>query len=164
MARSLLLFAVVVVAVATAAVASATTPGASSSSSLTSEDERRMLVEQFLDLRRRLQLNDDEGGCPHGAVNVSAEVADAVTKEENEETAAASPNPMDPVFNNTIMVIVLVLIVLSVLFEQMKDAIEEGAGVDMEAIVAQMVCSCARNIIQHVGWGLGCRYSAPLLW
>ena len=56
------------------------------------------------------------------------------------EEADKTVNPMDPAYNWTIFVIIIILIVLSVCFEQLKDYIEdELGGPDTEAIIAQMV-------------------------
>ena len=76
----------------------------------------------------------------------------------------------NPVYNNVIMIIVMVLIFLSVLFEQLKDAIEEGAGPDMQKIVAQMVprlapdaaIACCRRVLPFaVACGAYLNQAAP---
>jgi hypothetical protein len=62
-------------------------------------------------------------------------------------------DPMDPVLEWTIFTIILCLIALSVLFEQMRDAIEERAGPDMKAIVDQVHNPHRRFICMR---GTGC--------
>eukprot|EP01052_Picozoa_sp_SAG31_P009405 SAG31_NODE_492_length_14913_cov_4.109086_11_plen_168_part_00 len=124
--------AVVVAATAAAAAAAAPPPPAENAGSL--DDRQQQLLEEVVELHRKLQSHAGS----HGALNFSAAVAAAVGKEEAEEDAA--PDPMDPVYNNTIVVIVLVLILLSVMFEQGKDWIEDTfGGPDFKNIVAQMV-------------------------
>jgi hypothetical protein len=49
----------------------------------------------------------------------------------------AEVNPLDQAYEWTICIIILILIFLSVMFEQMKDIVEEWAGADSQEIVAQ---------------------------
>ena len=75
-----------------------------------------------------------------GTVAAGGDGSGAVPGPARRQMAEAAVElAMLPAYEWTIFVIIIILIVLSVFFEQLKDIIEDHAGPDMEKIVAQMV-------------------------